>query len=94
MVIIVCLFTITLSLFKSYSLAFFSAFFFIFSPLAIGLNHIIKPELPLTCFITLSATFAILLSENDKLTFYALAGFFAGIATAMKYNGSLALIYI
>ncbi len=88
------LFFLSEYLFQSLIVAFLSAFFFAVSPLAIGLTHTIKPEVPLTFFLTLSATFAILISQKRKIAYYVFAGVFAGIATAVKYNGSIVLFFL
>ena len=93
-IIVFSLFIFTYLISKSYFAAIFSSLLYAVSPLAIGLVHTIKPELPLTCFLTLSACFGFLISQKKNLTYYIWAGIFAGIATAMKYNGSIALVYI
>jgi len=91
---VLLLFFLSEIIFKSLLISFLSAFFFAVSPLAIGLTHTIKPELPLTFFLTLSAFFAILLVRKKKTIYYILGGIFAGIATAMKYNGLISLLFL
>ncbi len=91
---VLILYFFSLKIFRRLEFALLSAFFFAISPLAIGLIHTIKPEVPLTFFLTLSACFAFLVSENDSFLFYLLAGLFAGIATGMKYNGVIVLVYL
>ena len=91
---VITLFLISRHFFHSNLIAFLASFFFAVSPLAIGLNHTIKPELPMTCFMTLSACFVLLISERRKLLYYVFVGVFAGIATAMKYNGSIVMLYL
>ena len=93
-IIVYLLFLISKIITKSEIYALLPPFIFSVSPLAIGLTHIIKPELPLTCFIVLSAYFSFLITKSGKLRYYILGGFFAGLATAMKYNGSIAMVYL
>jgi len=93
-VVVIVLFLISRHIFHSNLIAALASFFFAVSPLAIGLNHTIKPELPMTCFITLSACFILLIFEKKKFQYYIFAGIFAGIATAIKYNGSIVMLYL
>jgi len=94
LLVVLLLFFVSKIVFKSLFISFFSAFFFAVSPLAIGLTHTIKPELPLTFFLTLSAFFIVLLAQKRKISYYIFAGIFAGIATAVKYNGAIVLPFL
>ncbi len=80
--------------FQSHAIGLLSALIWAISPLSIDLNHIIKPEIPLTFFITLAAITAYKLSERNNFLFYVLGGITAGIATAVKYNGAIVLVYL
>ena len=80
--------------FDSYFVGLLSAFIFAISPLAIQLVHTIKPEPLLTCFLLLSTFFVLLVSKERKLVFYIFAGIFAGLATAVKYNGSVVMLFL
>ncbi len=80
--------------FQSPAIGLLSALFWAASPLAINLNHIIKPEIPLTFFITLAAIAAYKLSEKDSFALYVIGGIAAGIAAALKYNGAIVLAYL
>ena len=93
-VTVIMLLLISNHFFHSNLIGFLSSFFFAVSPLAISLNHTIKPEPPMTCFLTISAFFILLISEKRRPLYYILAGIFAGIATSMKYNGSIVMLYL
>ena len=80
--------------FQSQSIGLLSALIWALSPLSINLNHIIKPEIPLTFFITLTAIIAYKLSEKSSFWLYVLGGITAGIAAALKYNGAIVLVYL
>ena len=92
--LVIVLFVFAGFLFDSWFVGFWAAFFFAVSPLAIGLIHTIKPEIPLTFFITLAACLAYIATERRNFLFYVLFGFFAGLATATKYNGVVVLLYL
>ena len=82
------------NVFHSTTIGCLSALFWALSPLAVSLNHMIKPEIPLTFFVTLAAIAAFNLSEKEHLRYYIFGGIFAGIATALKYNGAIVLGYL
>ena len=50
-------------------------------------DHFLSCDSPLLFWMMLSLFFAQRISDSEKISNYALAAFFAGIATATKYNG-------
>jgi len=79
--------------FRSTRIGLLAALLWGLSPLSICLNHIIKPEIPLTFFVTLAAIIAYYTSEENRFSLYILEGITAGIAAAVKYNGAIVLLY-
>jgi len=53
----------------------------------VALSHSLTADIPLVSWMLLSLYFAQSILVEGRTTDYALAGFFAGIATATKYNG-------
>ena len=94
LLLIPILFRFGKKVFHSPTIGLFAALFWALSPLSISLNHMIKPEIPLTFFVTLAAINAFNLSEKEHLRYYIFGGIFAGIATALKYNGAIVLGYL
>ena len=74
---------------RFYSIFAARAVAFIFSTSAgfISESHLLTTDIPVTFWMLLSFFFAVNVLLKGKTVDYLLAGFFAGIATATKYNG-------
>jgi len=79
--------------FRSTHIGLLAALLWCLSPLSINQNHMIKPEIPLTFFLTIAAVIAFYTSESDRWGLYAAEGITAGITAAVKYNGAIVLLY-
>src|SRR5262245_12057996 len=54
--------------------------------------HLALTDTPLTFFVALTMLIAVIAAEDGRLRWFALAGMAAGFATAVKYNGAVALL--
>ena len=52
-------------------------------------SHFIKPDVPMTFFVSLSFLFAVYILESGYTKYYILAGLMAGLALASKYTGGV-----
>lgn len=57
-------------------------------------GHYIYADIPMVLFVMLVCYASALLMENPRLKYYLLAGFFAGVAGAIKYNAVLVFLII
>ena len=61
-------------------------------PLHVRESHYVLTDVPLTFFVTLTMLLSLRAHENPTLSSFVWAGVAAGLATATKYNGALALM--
>jgi len=81
---------------KMYSvkIGLLSSLFLCFNFLHIYYSRFIKPDVPMTFFITLSFLFIYLIYREGKAKYYILASIFMGLAIATKYTGVILIIPI
>jgi len=71
-----------------------SSLFLAFTLLHVRYSRLIRPDVPMTFFITLSFLCIYLMYERGKVRDYLLATIFAGLSIATKYTGVLLIIPI
>jgi len=71
-----------------------SSLFLAFTLLHVRYSRLIRPDVPMTFFITLSFLCLYLIYERGKIRDYLLATIFAGFAIATKYTGALLIVPI
>jgi 4-amino-4-deoxy-L-arabinose transferase-like glycosyltransferase len=72
--------------------ALFAAGLLAVLPTHVRESHYVLTDVPLTFFMTLAMLLSLVAHERATLGAFALAGAAAGLATATKYNGALALM--
>jgi 4-amino-4-deoxy-L-arabinose transferase-like glycosyltransferase len=72
--------------------ALIAAFLAAIHPNMVREAHFALTDTPLTLFCTLTMLLSLVAGEDGRLRWFVLAGIAAGLATATKYNGSLALL--
>lgn len=83
---IIMTYSISNRLFKRPTAAFFSALIITLNPLNIFMSHMAKVDTALTFFVLLSFYVSLSIKEDGKLRHTVLAGIFAGLAVAIKYD--------
>jgi 4-amino-4-deoxy-L-arabinose transferase-like glycosyltransferase len=76
----------------SVTVALIAAFVAAIHPNMVREAHFALTDTPLTLFCTLTMLLSLVAGEDGRLRWFVLAGLTAGLATATKYNGSLALL--
>ncbi len=71
-----------------------SSLFLAFTLLHVKYSRLIRPDVPMTFFITLSFLCIYLIYERGKTRDYLLATIFAGLSIATKYTGALLIVPI
>lgn len=71
-----------------------SSLFLAFTLLHVRYSRLIRPDVPMTFFITLSFLCTYLIYERGKMRDYLLATIFAGFSIATKYTGALLIVPI
>ena len=74
------------------TVALIAAFLAAIHPNMVREAHFALTDTPLTLFCTLTLLLSLVASEDGRLRWFVLAGLTAGLATATKYNGALALL--
>lgn len=72
--------------------ALIAALFTAIHPSLVREAHFALTDTPLTLFVALTMLVALIAAEDGRLRWFALAGMAAGLATAVKYNGAVALL--
>jgi len=78
----------------SKKVGFLSSLFLAFTLLHVRYSRLIRPDVPMTFFITLSFLCTYLIYERDKIRDYLLATIFAGFSIATKYTGVILVVPI
>jgi 4-amino-4-deoxy-L-arabinose transferase-like glycosyltransferase len=79
-------------LFGSRAVGLLAALALALHPLAVLHGHYITADVPMTFFLLLSLIFSARLADRPSLRLHALSGAAAGLATATKYSGLIAVL--
>ncbi len=71
-----------------------SSLFLAFTLLHIRYSRLIRPDVPMAFFISLSFLFIYLIYDTGKIRYYVLATIFAGFSIATKYTGAVLILPI
>lgn len=78
----------------SENIGLLSAFFLAINPLDVEHSHFITPDVALSFFLLLTLYFVIRFLKEENHLFIYIASIFCGLATATKYPGLIAILFI